>query len=108
MRLGVNYIIEHLYHNFPLDGEYLIKLSLAKLSFGQVFGSSAEGELLEVTMNGERAVVRRFARRHEDPAGLSGAVLAPGASGDGRARAVRCPGFVAGGAGAVPAAPKWI
>jgi mono/diheme cytochrome c family protein len=41
-------------HNFPLDGEYLIKLSLQKLSFGQVFGSSAEGEMLEVTLNGER------------------------------------------------------
>src|SRR5262245_66229440 len=41
-------------HNFPLDGEYLIKLALQKLSFGQVFGSSAEGELLEVTVNGER------------------------------------------------------
>jgi hypothetical protein len=41
-------------HNFPLDGEYLLKLSLQKLSFGQVFGSSAEGEMLEVTLNGER------------------------------------------------------
>jgi cytochrome c551/c552 len=41
-------------HNFPLDGEYLIKLSLAKLSFGQVFGEGAEGEELEVTLNGER------------------------------------------------------
>jgi mono/diheme cytochrome c family protein len=41
-------------HNFPLDGEYLIKLSLAKLSFGQVFGEGAEGEELEVTLNGQR------------------------------------------------------
>jgi hypothetical protein len=41
-------------HNFPLDGEYLIKLSLAKLSFGQVFGQSAEGQQLEVALNGER------------------------------------------------------
>ena len=41
-------------HNFPLDGEYLIKVSLAKLSFGQVFGEGAEGEELEVTLNGER------------------------------------------------------
>jgi mono/diheme cytochrome c family protein len=45
------------HHNFPLDGEYLIKVSLAKLSFGQVFGSSAEGEKLEVTVNGERVKV---------------------------------------------------
>jgi hypothetical protein len=41
-------------HNFPLDGEYIIKVSLTKLSFGQVFGQSAQGEELEVTMNGER------------------------------------------------------
>jgi Protein of unknown function (DUF1592)/Protein of unknown function (DUF1588)/Protein of unknown function (DUF1587)/Protein of unknown function (DUF1585)/Protein of unknown function (DUF1595)/Planctomycete cytochrome C len=41
-------------HNFPLNGEYLIKLSLTKLSFGQVFGEGAEGQELEVTLNGER------------------------------------------------------
>ena len=41
-------------HNFPLDGEYLIKLSLTKLSFGQVFGEGAEGQELEVTLNGDR------------------------------------------------------
>src|SRR5581483_3308407 len=41
-------------HNFPLDGEYRIKLSLAKLSFGQVFGEGAEGQELEVTLNSER------------------------------------------------------
>ncbi len=41
-------------HNFPLDGEYLIKLSLQKLSFGQVFGEGAEGQELEVTIDGER------------------------------------------------------
>jgi hypothetical protein len=41
-------------HNFPLDGEYLVKLSLAKLSFGQVFGEGAEGQELEVTLDGQR------------------------------------------------------
>ncbi len=41
-------------HNFPLDGEYSIKLSLTKLSFGQVFGEGAEGQELEVTLNGQR------------------------------------------------------
>ncbi|HTB17013.1 MAG TPA: DUF1592 domain-containing protein, partial [Bryobacteraceae bacterium] len=41
-------------HNFPLDGEYQIKLSLMKLSFGQVFGEGAEGQELEVTLNGQR------------------------------------------------------
>jgi hypothetical protein len=41
-------------HNFPADGEYSIRLALLKLSFGQVFGEGAEGEELEVTLNGER------------------------------------------------------
>jgi len=41
-------------HNFPVDGEYSIKLTLLKLSFGQVFGEGAEGEELEVTLNGQR------------------------------------------------------
>ncbi|HTA46751.1 MAG TPA: DUF1592 domain-containing protein [Bryobacteraceae bacterium] len=44
-------------HNFPLDGEYQIKVSLTKLSFGQVFGQSAEGQELEVTLNGERVKI---------------------------------------------------
>jgi mono/diheme cytochrome c family protein len=47
-------------HNFPLDGEYLIKLSLAKLSFGQVFGEGAEGQELEVALNGERVKVYKL------------------------------------------------
>jgi uncharacterized protein DUF1592/uncharacterized protein DUF1588/uncharacterized protein DUF1587/uncharacterized protein DUF1585/uncharacterized protein DUF1595 len=41
-------------HNFPVDGEYQLRLSLLKLSFGQVFGEGAEGEELEVTLNGQR------------------------------------------------------
>jgi hypothetical protein len=41
-------------HNFPVDGEYQIRLALLKLSFGQVFGEGAEGEELEVTLNGQR------------------------------------------------------
>jgi mono/diheme cytochrome c family protein len=41
-------------HNFPVDGEYSIRLALLKLSFGQVFGEGAEGEELEVTLNGQR------------------------------------------------------
>jgi cytochrome c551/c552 len=43
-----------IHHNFPLTGEYSIKLSLAKLSFGQVFGEGAQGQELEVTLNGQR------------------------------------------------------
>jgi len=38
--------------------EYLIKLSLAKLSFGQVFGEGAERQELEVTSTAARQVVQ--------------------------------------------------
>ncbi|HEV8393604.1 MAG TPA: DUF1592 domain-containing protein [Vicinamibacterales bacterium] len=47
-------------HNFPADGDYQIKLSLLKLSFGQVFGEGAEGEELEVTLNGRRVKVYKL------------------------------------------------
>jgi hypothetical protein len=43
-----------IHHNFPLDGEYAVKLSLTKLSFGQVFAEGAEGQELEVILNGQR------------------------------------------------------
>jgi hypothetical protein len=44
-------------HNFPLDGEYLVKLSLFRVSFGQIFGEGAPGEKIEVTLNGERVKI---------------------------------------------------
>jgi len=44
-------------HNFPLDGEYDIKLALYRVSFGQVFGEGAKGEKIEVTLNGERVKI---------------------------------------------------
>jgi mono/diheme cytochrome c family protein len=44
-------------HNFPLDGEYLIKLALYRVSFGQVFGEGAKGEKIEVTLNGDRVKI---------------------------------------------------
>jgi Protein of unknown function (DUF1592)/Protein of unknown function (DUF1588)/Protein of unknown function (DUF1587)/Protein of unknown function (DUF1585)/Protein of unknown function (DUF1595)/Planctomycete cytochrome C len=49
-----------IHHNFPLDGEYLIKLSLAKLSFGQVFGEGAAGQELEVTIDGQRVKIYKL------------------------------------------------
>jgi hypothetical protein len=44
-------------HNFPLDGEYDIKLALYRVSFGQVFGEGAKGEKIEVTLNGDRVKI---------------------------------------------------
>jgi hypothetical protein len=41
-------------HNFPVDGEYLIKFSLLKVNFGPQYGGAAKGEQLEMSLNGER------------------------------------------------------
>ena len=46
-------------HNFPADGEYVIRLSLYFRSLGPLFGDNkpAEGEQIEVAVNGERVAL---------------------------------------------------
>jgi hypothetical protein len=41
-------------HNFPVDGEYLIKFSLLKVNFGPQYGGASKGEQIEMSINGER------------------------------------------------------
>src|SRR5262249_3369432 len=41
-------------HNFPVDGEYLIKFSLLKVNFGPEYAGAAKGEQLELSINGDR------------------------------------------------------
>jgi cytochrome c551/c552 len=43
-----------IHHNFPLDGDYDLKISLLKVGFGPVFAGQADGEKLEVSINGQR------------------------------------------------------
>jgi mono/diheme cytochrome c family protein len=43
-----------IHHNFPLDGEYDFKVSLLKVGFGPIFAGQADGEQLEVSVNGQR------------------------------------------------------
>jgi hypothetical protein len=45
-------------HNFPVDGEYLLKFSLLKVNFGPTYGGAAKDEQLEVSVNGERVLLR--------------------------------------------------
>jgi hypothetical protein len=45
-------------HNFPVDGEYLFKFSLLKVNFGPRYGGAAKGEQLEMSVNGERVLLR--------------------------------------------------
>lgn len=45
-------------HNFPVDGEYLFRFSLLKVNFGPQYGGAAKGEQLEMSVNGERVLLR--------------------------------------------------
>jgi hypothetical protein len=45
-------------HNFPVDGEYLFKFSLLKVNFGPQYGGAAKAEQLEMSVNGERVLLR--------------------------------------------------
>ncbi len=52
-------------HNFPTDGDYVIRLSLYFRSLGPLFGDNkpAEGEQLEVALNGERIAIFNIDRK---------------------------------------------
>ncbi|HWF10954.1 MAG TPA: DUF1592 domain-containing protein, partial [Bryobacteraceae bacterium] len=43
-----------IHHNFPLDGEYSIKVKLLKSTVDLLFGGNAQDETLEIALNGER------------------------------------------------------
>src|SRR3984885_10954543 len=43
-----------IHHNFPLDGEYVIKVKLLKSTVDLLFGGNALDETLEIAVNGER------------------------------------------------------
>ncbi|MSO36021.1 MAG: DUF1592 domain-containing protein [Acidobacteria bacterium] len=44
-------------HTFPADGEYSFRMQLHSIPTGQLFGSTVKGELLEVSIDGERVAV---------------------------------------------------
>jgi hypothetical protein len=43
-----------IHHNFPLDGEYVIKVKLLKSTVDLLFGGTAPEETLEIAVNGQR------------------------------------------------------
>jgi hypothetical protein len=47
-----------IHHTFPVDGEYLFKFSLLKVNFGPQYGGAAKDEQLEMSVNGERVLLR--------------------------------------------------
>jgi len=52
-------------HNFPADGEYIFRMSFYYSSIGPVFGDNipAEGEQIEIAVNGERVALLDFDRK---------------------------------------------
>ena len=60
-------------HTFPADGDYSFRLQLHSIPTGQLFGSTVRGELLEVSLDGERAAVIEINPRmsEADPNGMN-------------------------------------
>jgi hypothetical protein len=60
-------------HTFPADGDYSFRLQLHSIPTGQLFGSTVRGELLEVSIDGERAAVIEINPRmsEADPNGMN-------------------------------------
>jgi hypothetical protein len=85
-------------HNFPVDGEYLFKFSLLKVNFGPQYGGAAKDEQIEMSVNGERVLLRDLASTNFYYIGRGGAGRAGGAAGGG--------GRGAGAAGAARAAAR--
>jgi len=44
-------------HNFPADGDYTFRMMLHSIPTGQLYGSAARGEQIEVSVNGGRVAV---------------------------------------------------
>jgi hypothetical protein len=63
-------VVEHI---FPADGEYSFRMQLHSIPTGQLFGSTVRGELLEVSVDGERAAVVEINPRmsEADPNGMN-------------------------------------
>jgi hypothetical protein len=60
-------------HNFPADGEYMFRMMLHSIPTGQLYGSTARGEQLEVSINGARVALLDINPRmsESDPSGMN-------------------------------------
>src|SRR5688572_21778855 len=60
-------------HTFPADGEYAFRMMLHSIPTGQLYGSAARGEQIEVSVNGYRAALIDINPRmsESDPNGMN-------------------------------------
>jgi hypothetical protein len=49
-------------HNFPADGEYTLRMEFHAIPTGQLYASTARGEKVEISVNGERVQVLEIDR----------------------------------------------
>jgi hypothetical protein len=57
-----------IHHNFPLNGEYVIKVKLLKSTVDLLFGGNAQDETLEIALNGERVKTLTInPKTHDEP-----------------------------------------
>ena len=60
-------------HNFPADGDYTFRMMLHSIPTGQLYGSAARGEQIEVSVNGQRVSLIDINPRmsESDPNGMN-------------------------------------
>jgi len=60
-------------HNFPADGDYTFRMMLHSIPTGQLYGSAARGEQIEVSVNGARVALIEINPRmsESDPNGMN-------------------------------------
>ena len=60
-------------HNFPADGDYTFRMMLHSIPTGQLYGSAARGEQIEVSLNGHRVALIDINPRmsESDPNGMN-------------------------------------
>lgn len=58
-------------HDFPLDGEYVIKVKLLKSTVDLLFGNNAQDQLLEIAINGQRVQTLSINPKQAPPSPLT-------------------------------------
>ncbi|MGH9332354.1 MAG: DUF1592 domain-containing protein [Vicinamibacteria bacterium] len=55
-------------HNFPADGKYIVRVAFYHRSLGEIFGDNkpAEGERIEVSLDGERVALFDISRKMDE------------------------------------------
>ena len=67
-----------IHHNFPLDGDYVIKVKLLKSTVDLLFGNNAQNQLLEIALNGARVQTLTINEKKETPPAEKGQTVKQG------------------------------